>query len=225
MPIQLFFVILQIGVLKNKNISTPKHQIIKSLNTIFPVFGNGKLQDRKESIMKKHNGMRPHDIVILLKMITLGGKKISIEEMADCLNTSISEVSRAMDRNVIADLVSSDKARVNKLALRDFLIYGLKYVFPPQLGSSTRGVPTAHSAPPVNQYISEGNENYVWKYYKGTKRGSSIEPLYPKVPIIVEGQLELYELLAIADTFRIGKRREIDIATKELDKRLEKYVE
>jgi len=175
--------------------------------------------------MKKHNGMRPHDIVILLKMITLGDKKWSIEEVSDNLDISIGEISKAMDRNVIAGLVSSDKVRVNKLALRDFLIHGIKYVFPPQPGSSTRGIATAHSAPPVNQHIVEGNEHYVWKYYKGTKRGSSIVPLYPSIPKIVEKQPELYEFLTLVDVFRIGKRREIEIATKELDKRLDSYVE
>ena len=174
--------------------------------------------------MKKHNGMRPHDIVILLKMITLGDKKWSIEEVSDNLDISIGEISKAMDRNVIAGLVSSDKARVNKLALRDFLISGIKYVFPPQPGSSTRGIPTAHSAPPVNQYIVEGNENYVWKYYKGTKRGSSIVPLYPAIPKIIEKQPELYEFLTIVDAIRIGRAREVEIAIKELDKRLGNYV-
>jgi len=173
--------------------------------------------------MKKHKGMRPQDIIILLKMITLGDKRCSIVEMSDYLNISISEISKAMERNVVAGLVSSDKARVNKLALRDFLIYGLKYVFPPQPGSSTRGIATAHSAPPVNQYITEGGENYVWKYYKGTKRGSSIVPLYDKIPKIVENQLELYEFLTIIDSIRIGKKREIEIAINELDKRLNKY--
>ena len=170
--------------------------------------------------MNKHNGMRPQDIVILLKMITLGDRKYSIIEMSDCLNISPSEISKAMERNVIAGLVSSDKTRVNKLALRDFLIYGLKYVFPPQPGSTTRGIATAHSAPPIHQYITENGENFVWKYYKGTRRGNSIVPLYDKIPKIVENQHELYEFLTIIDCLRIGKKREIQIAIKELDKKL-----
>ena len=171
--------------------------------------------------MNKHNGMRPQDIVILLKMITLGdGKKCSIVEMSDFLNISIGEISKAMERNVVAGLVSSDKARVNKLALREFLIYGLKYVFPPHPGNSTRGIATAHSAPPVNRHITDNGENYVWKYYKGTRRGNSIVPLYDKIPKIVENQPELYEFLTIVDCLRIGKKREVQIAIQELDKKL-----
>jgi DNA-binding Lrp family transcriptional regulator len=169
--------------------------------------------------------MRPQDIVIILKMISLGEKRCSLVEMADFLNISTGEISKAMERNAVAGLVSSDKLRVNRLALRDFLIYGLKYVFPPQLGSSTRGIATAHSAFPVNQYITENGENYVWKYYKGTKRGNSIIPLYDKIPKFIESQPELYEFLTIVDTFRIGKKREIEIAIQELDKKLDIHGE
>ena len=173
--------------------------------------------------MRKHKGMRPHDIVILLKMLTLSNKNLTFSEIAQALQISESEVSYAMERNAIAGLVSTDKKRVNKLALRDFLICGLKYVFPPQPGSSTRGIATAHSAPPVNRRIVEGGENYVWKYYKGTRRGNSIVPLYDKIPKIVENQPELYGLLTILDTLRIGKKREIEIAIEELDKLLNSY--
>jgi len=144
-------------------------------------------------------------------------------EMADCLKISQSEISKAMNRNVIAGLVSPDKTRVNKLALREFLIYGIKYVFPPQPGHSARGIATAHSAPPVKEHISEGGEHYVWTYYKGTKRGNTIVPLYANIPKIVGNQPDLYELLTIIDTLRIGKRREIEIAINELDKRLNTY--
>lgn len=173
--------------------------------------------------MRSNNRMRPHDIVILIKMLTLGNEVMSMVEMADCLQISQGEISKAMDRNAIAGLVSPDKTRVNKLALRDFLIYGLKYVFPPQLGHSARGIATAHSAPPINKYITEGVEYYVWAYYKGTKRGNTIVPLYAKIPKIVENQTDLYELLAIIDTLRVGKKREVEIAISELDKRLNDY--
>jgi hypothetical protein len=160
------------------------------------------------------------NIVILLKMITLGDQKWSIAEMSEVLLLSMGEISKAMKRNVTAGLISADKMYVNKLALREFLVYGLKYVFPPQLGAPTRGIATAHSAPPVNLHIAENGEHYVWKYYKGTKRGNSIVPLYDKIPKIVENQPKLYELLVITDTLRIGKKREIEIAIEELDKHL-----
>ena len=173
--------------------------------------------------MRKHNGMRPQDIVVLLKMITFCDSNRTFAELANALQLSETEISFAMERNRLAGLVNPDKTKVNKLALREFLIYGLKYVFPPQPGYSSRGIATAHSAPPIKQHIAEGNEFYVWSYYKGTKRGNTIVPLYDKIPKIVENEPELYELLVIIDTLRIGKKREIEIAINELDKRLNKY--
>jgi len=173
--------------------------------------------------MKAHNGMRPQDVVILLKMITLHNRVWTFAEIANALQISEAEVSYAMERNKLAGLVNPDKNKVNKLAMREFLIYGVKYVFPPQVGHSARGIATAHSAPPVKDYITEGNEHYVWAYYKGTKRGNTIVPLYPKIPKIIENQSELYEFLTIIDTLRIGKKREMEIAVNELDKRLNAY--
>ena len=120
--------------------------------------------------MRKHNGMRPQDIVILLKIMLLNGKKWTFAELASSLQISETEVFFTIERNKLAGIVCPDKSRVNKLTLREFLIYGLKYVFPPQVGHSARGIATAHSAPPVKEHISEGNDHYVWAYYKGTKR-------------------------------------------------------
>ncbi|MDR1338678.1 MAG: hypothetical protein LBK58_01245 [Prevotellaceae bacterium] len=107
--------------------------------------------------------------------------------------------------------------------MHDFLIYGLKYVFPPQTGSSVRGLLTAHSASPIKEHIAAGNDNYVWPYYKGNKRGFSIAPLYENIPKFIENDPQLYEYLVIADTLRVGKTREIEIAVKELDQKIKSY--
>jgi hypothetical protein len=170
--------------------------------------------------MRKHNGMRPQDVVILLKMLTYQDRFWSFSEIALSLQISAAEVSTAMERNRMAGLVNQAKNSVNRLAVREFLVYGLKYVFPPQAGYVTRGIATAHSAPPVCYRIAEGNETYVWPYYKGTKRGSSIIPLYDKIPRFIEQDPALYEYLALVDVLRIGKRREVTIAVEELDKRI-----
>jgi hypothetical protein len=168
----------------------------------------------------KNNGMRPHDIVILLKIIACVGKVLSYQELSQSLLISVGEISKAMERNRVSGLINPEKTQVNRLALREFLIYGLKYVFPPQIGASARGIPTAHSASPVKEKIAESTENFVWKYYKGTRRGSTILPLYAKIPQFIENDRELYELLVIVDTLRIGKSREKGIAIEELDKKL-----
>ena len=173
--------------------------------------------------MQKHNGMRPQDIVVLLKILIYDKNHWTLVEMSNALQISLSEVSNALERNRIAGLVNQSKRKVNILALRDFLIYGLKYVFPPQVGTSVRGILTAHSASPIKEHITVGNDNYVWSYYKGTKRGFSITPLYDNIPKFIETDPLLYEYLVIIDTLRVGKTREREIAIKELDKKIKDY--
>lgn len=169
--------------------------------------------------MKKHSGMRPQDIVVLLKIIALKNEEWYYLDLAYKLKISQSEVSEALNRCKIAGLIDSKKRKVHINSFIEFLIYGLKYVFPAEPGKIVKGIPTAHSAPPINKHISEGADIYVWPYAKGTMRGQAIEPLYKTIPAIIKDEL-FYELLAIVDTIRVGRAREIKIAIDELKKRI-----
>jgi DNA-binding Lrp family transcriptional regulator len=91
----------------------------------------------------KQGGMRPQDVVILLKKITVQGFQQTNKELALSVGISQSEVSAAIERCRVSKLVSNDKSRINVLALRDFLMSGLQYVFPAQPGSIVRGMTTA----------------------------------------------------------------------------------
>jgi len=170
--------------------------------------------------MKKHNGMRPQDVAVLLKILSMKDKNWRNINIANELKISPSEVSEALNRCKIARLIDSKKKQVNVNSLREFLIFGLKYVFPVEPGGLVRGVPTAHSALPVSDRISQGRDKYVWPYAKGNMRGQAIEPLYKTLPAVVQKYNYFYELLAIADTLRVGRAREIKIAIEELEKRI-----
>jgi predicted transcriptional regulator len=93
--------------------------------------------------MKNHNGMRPQDIVILLKLSILDSKILRFSNIAEALFISASEVSESLERSRMAGLVSEDKREVYKESLIEFLQGGLKYVFPAIPGSTVRGMPTA----------------------------------------------------------------------------------
>lgn len=170
--------------------------------------------------MKKHNGMRPQDIVVLLKIISITNKGWRNIDIANAIKISPSEVSEALNRCKIASLIDSNKRRVNINSFIEFLIYGLKYVFPTEPGAIVKGIPTAHSASPIKEHISSGIDVYVWPYVKGSHRGQAIEPLYKTLPQIVLEDKFFYELLTIVDTIRVGRVREIKIAIDELNKRL-----
>jgi len=163
--------------------------------------------------------MRPHDIVILLKIATKNKQAWLMKDLSYELSISASEVSESINRSVIAGLISQDKKRLMKLALLDFLEHGLRYVYPQQVGALVRGIPTAHSASPLDQMITS-SEPYVWPYSEGHVRGQAIEPLHPKVPEACLKDPKFYELLALSDALRVGKTREKKIAMEELKKRI-----
>lgn len=170
--------------------------------------------------MKKHNGMRPHDIAILLKIASKGTDQWYMKDLAHELQISPSEISESINRSVIAGLISSDKKTLRKLALIDFLQSGIRYVFPQRPGSITRGLGTAISAPPLKEEFFS-NEHFVWPYGKGNLRGQAIEPLHPNTPEACINDPKYYELMSLTDAIRIGKVREQNMAFEYLKERLE----
>ncbi len=170
--------------------------------------------------MKKHSGMRPHDIAILLKIASKGGQQWYMKDLAYELGISASEISESINRSVIAGLINSDKKTLRKLALLDFLKYGLKYVYPEQPGALARGIATAHTASPLKNIIMS-EDKYIWPYGKGRIRGQAINPLHPNIPDACLRDDKYYELMALTDAIRIGKVREQNIAYEMLKERIE----
>jgi len=164
--------------------------------------------------------MKPQDVLLLLKIISLDDKSWNQKPIAEALSMSQSEVSESVARSKYAGLLDPSGKQVMKLSLMDFLQYGIRYAFPQKPGPVVRGIPTSHSASPLNKEI-QSTENYVWPYAKGTMRGHSIIPLYISVPKAALKDNDLYELLAMVDALRVGRAREKEIAITELKKRLQ----
>ncbi|HLV32147.1 MAG TPA: hypothetical protein VKY57_11310 [Chitinispirillaceae bacterium] len=171
-------------------------------------------------MMKAHKGMKPQDVAVLLFIAQYVDGNYKVLDIANALEISQSEISESINRSKIAKLIDPADKKVFRYGLLEFLIHGLKYVFPIQPGPIVKGVPTAHSGPPLNKMIVAGNEQFVWKASGGTLRGMSVEPLYRTLPKISANYLEFYELLCLLDTLRIGRAREVNIAQDILKKRL-----
>lgn len=169
--------------------------------------------------MRKHNGMRPQDVAILLKIIAMEGQQWQLSKLSSTLFISISEISESLNRSQFASLIDYNKKNINRQNLFEFLEHGVRYVFPQQPGSMIRGVPTAHSHSFMKKnFMSE--MNYVWPDNKGEVMGLMIEPFYPKqVEAIKEDQL-YYKLLALVDVIRVGRVREVKFAINELKKEI-----
>ncbi len=163
--------------------------------------------------------MKPQDVFVLLKIIALNNDNWQQIPLAQSLKMSQSEVSQSVSRSRYAGLMDDSGKIVMRQALMDFLQYGLAVVFPAKPGAVVRGIPTSHSAAPLNSEISS-SENYVWPFAKGSVRGHGINPLYYTVPEAALEDEQLHALLALTDALRVGKARERNIAVRELKSRI-----
>lgn len=170
--------------------------------------------------MRAIQGIKRQDILVLLKMAGQD-RAWRLVDLAQELGLSLSEVSMALERARRSGLIDSSKKRVLRSALQEFILHGLKYVYPAEPGPVCRGIPTAHSAPPISKRIvSSENDQYVWPDAEGEMRGQAIEPLYGSVPAAVRKDPRLHEMLALIDALRVGRARERNMAVDELKKRL-----
>ena len=103
------------------------------------------------------------------------------------------------------------KYQLDKMALREFLIHGLKYVFPVELGEPTRGAPTARV---VSGECEASDLQIVWPDPDGRASGFALEPLYPSVLEAIKKDNKLYRLLTLTDMIRYRACKETKLAEK-----------
>jgi hypothetical protein len=166
--------------------------------------------------------LKPQDVLVVLKLLAHPNEAWSYPKLAVELSMSASEVHSSVRRATRSGLLQdNDRRAPNRKALLEFLVHGLKYVFPAERGGMTRGIPTAHAAPPLRHQFAVSDEPPpVWADAEGTVRGEELEPLYRSVPKAARADKHLYELLALVDAVRSGRARERELAVKELRSRL-----
>lgn len=172
--------------------------------------------------MRSLDNLKPQDVLILLKIFTWGDRPQWFNsELARELNLSPFEISVGLERCHRAGFLDAKKRKLKKSALLEFLIHGIKYVYSAKPGPICRGVPTAHSAPPLaNHILASESDQYVWPSDDGKMRGQAISPLYESVPRAALKDSRLHELLALVDAIRVGRTREQKMASHELEKRM-----
>ncbi|STX50459.1 Uncharacterised protein [Legionella busanensis] len=188
--------------------------------------------------------LKPQDIVMLLKIIAnKHPAQLLQKDLATYLCMSASEIHEGMKRLELSGLLGpvyrkslmsvlhkSKDSTSNQIirmpiksACEECLIYGVKYFFPVELGSYTRGIPTSYAAPLFKKHLMLGDDPIpVWPYAEGECRGLALEPLYRSVPQAISKHPDqlFYELLALIDAIRIGRARERNIAIKLLREKL-----
>jgi len=157
--------------------------------------------------------MKGQDIVVLLKLAAKDSPEWSYSGLADELAMSASEVHAALKRNLNAGLYNPNSRRENRAALLEFLVHGVRYVFPAQPGPIRTGLPTSYAAEPLCRRIQfDSREAPVMPLLQGPSRGPEIEPLYRSAPRAALKDPRLHHLLALVDALRTGRARERKIA-------------
>ena len=149
-------------------------------------------------------------------------ERYSARGLEAALGISKSEVNASINRSLDIGMAFRDRSagvpRANVAALLEFIVHGLKYVFPARPGAIVRGIPTAAAAPVLeDRLMSAGEFIYVWPDPRGEAMGQSVQPLFKSVPEAIRRDSALYAYLALVDAIRLGNPRESKLAARLLE--------
>jgi len=161
--------------------------------------------------------MKGQDILVMLKLLCPTEAPWTYAELAHQLGMSASEVHAAVRRCEEAGLYNPHTREPQREALREFLVHGLRYVFPARPGPLVQGLPTSYAAPPLNRsFRFEAAEGPVMPLPQGPARGPEIQPLFRSAPQAAARDEHLHRLLALVDALRSGRARERKLAEQAL---------
>lgn len=187
--------------------------------------------------------MKSQDVVVLLKLASLeddekdrdpplapqggvqGEDPYSVRGLEAALGISKTEVSASIKRSIASGIAIKDRTsgrpKPNRRQLLEFILHGLKFVFPAKPGAMQRGLPTAFAAPVLRDSLhSAGSLISVWPFAHGKDMGQSVEPLFKTAPFAAEKDERLYAYLALVDAVRLGNQREAQLAADLLKQKL-----
>ncbi|MFT7680504.1 MAG: hypothetical protein ACI8QC_004510 [Planctomycetota bacterium] len=170
--------------------------------------------------------LKPLDLFVCLKIAIGRSDSWTYLQLAESLGLSASETNAAVKRSLSAGLLvpaldSKGKPGPKTQALLEFIEHGVRYAFFESPGATRRGMPTAHSAPPLSDRIqSDASQPFVWADPEGEVRGQEFRPLYKSAPAAARRDPALYEVLALVDAIRGGRTRERQLGFELLAERL-----
>lgn len=150
--------------------------------------------------------LKGQDIVLLLALA--GRPPVTIRTAAALIAFDPGGVTRALRRLEEAGLFARERRAVLLPQAEEFILHGLRYVFPARPAGETRGIPTAWAAAPlVGELTTTDSLPPVWAHADGTVRGFAVAPLHAIVPQAALGDAALWRRLALVDALRLGDAR------------------
>ncbi len=152
--------------------------------------------------------LKGEDIILLLKLASSPGRAWTVRDLEVATTIPKSSVQRALERLAETDLVGRDGRTARIAQTEEFLLHGLRYVFPARLGAVTRGVPAAWGAEPLAGEVAGPAEAApVWPHATGQARGPGLEPLHRTALNLRVTDPELAQAVVLVDGIRAGDAR------------------
>lgn len=164
--------------------------------------------------------LKPQDLFVAVRLAIPSARGSTYPSLAASLRISASEAHAALKRAAACGLVDETTRKAKRSALVEFVVHGLRYVFPPSWSGMSRGIPTSYAAPPLSESIVQDELPPVWPHPEGRTRGQGLRPIYKSVPDASLRDAELYEWMALLDAIRSGRARERELAVGVIRKRL-----
>lgn len=167
--------------------------------------------------------LKPQDLAVAFKLVSLKGRRLPYAALAHALHLSPFEAHACIARLSAARLLTEVDGIPSLVmpAFKPLVLQGAVYFFPPVRGEVTVGFPTAHGVEPLKSKVLFAEElPPVWPHPDGSTRGTTLLPLYPKLPLAALNDPQFYELLALFDALRIGQAREREMVRSMMEERL-----
>lgn len=171
--------------------------------------------------------LKPQDLLVLLKVAAHPPQRWTYAALGEALAMSASEAHASVKRAVASGLAVApargewSPVRPNLL---EFMVHGVRYIWPATPGPVKRGVPTAFGAEPLASHLAVApGEAPVWAHPTGSAKGPTLSPLYRTAPQAALADPALHRLLALLDALRVGRARERNLAATLLDAELRQF--
>ena len=126
--------------------------------------------------------LKSQDVLVLLKVVANPPQRWTYAALGEALAMSASEAHACVKRAVACGLaVSQGRAGWQPVrpALLEFVLHGVRYVWPAIPGPVKRGVPTSIGTEPlVSELGVAPGEAPVWAHPDGCAKGPTLSPLY-----------------------------------------------
>jgi len=164
--------------------------------------------------------LQPICLLVALKLVALGDAGSSLRELEAQLGAPKSTISlslrRLREHRILREV--DGKHKIQRLAARDLIEHGIRWIAPGEIGDYELGLLTSHAAEPLASHLMGDPDPLVMPLPHGPARGRVVTPIHRLAPQAAANDEKLYRLLVIADAFRIGRARDREVAAMELRK-------